>query len=530
MSLPSRCDVVVIGAGMGGLTSAALLAGAGLSVCVLEATSRPGGYLAGFRRGPFVFDTAIHWLNQCGPGGVVRKALDLIGPGAPEMAPLRRVRRYKGDSFDFLLSDQPDRLREDLTRRWPAEEAGLRAFFAAAKRLGEAFSRLCAYTRGPDTMSLWERCKLGMNMGRVTVPFWRHLGVGAEAGLRRFFRDEGLRGVFCAEEDILSCLVPIGWAYTGDYQLPPRGGSQQLPIWLAGRLEELGATVACRSRVTQVLLEDGRAAGVRLVRGREQVVHEVRARWVIAACDQELLYERLLPPGTVAPRLLERVRGAELYDSSVTVSLGLSIPPEELGFGEELVFLTRDGVARADHSSGDPHTAGISILAPSLRDPSLAPPGKGTLTAYVPARLEWGERWHTGPDLERGQAYKDFKRRYADVLLDRIEAALAPDLRRHIELCEVATPVTHLRYTGNRGGTIMAQRPTRANMRAKVAHYRTPVPGLLLGGHWAEYGGGVPVAVRAGINSALLVLREQRAEAFERLSAALDAPQAVAAG
>ncbi|PWT71038.1 MAG: NAD(P)/FAD-dependent oxidoreductase, partial [Bacteroidetes bacterium] len=63
-------DVVVIGAGVGGLTAGALLSKAGFTVCVLERETRLGGYLAGFRRGNFRFDTAIHWLNQCGPEGL----------------------------------------------------------------------------------------------------------------------------------------------------------------------------------------------------------------------------------------------------------------------------------------------------------------------------------------------------------------------------------------------------------------------------------------------------------------------------
>ena len=63
--IPPSCDVAIIGGGVGGLTAAALLSQAGLSVVVLERESRPGGYLAGFHRKAFVFDSAIHWLNQC---------------------------------------------------------------------------------------------------------------------------------------------------------------------------------------------------------------------------------------------------------------------------------------------------------------------------------------------------------------------------------------------------------------------------------------------------------------------------------
>ena len=109
-----------------------------------------------------------------------------------------------------------------------------------------------------------------------------------------------------------------------------------------------------------------------------------------------------------------------------------------------------------------------------------------------------------------------------DVLLDRVEETVIPGLREHIEVKDIATPVTHQRYTGNRGGTLMAARPTGANMRAKVAQYRTPVKNLTLAGHWAEYGGGVPLAVRAGANSALLVLREEDAGEFERLRRIVD--------
>ena len=76
-------DVIVIGAGVGGLTAAALLSKAGLSVCVLEKEPHVGGYLAGFKRKHFIFDTAIHWLNQYGPDGIVDKLFSVIGADHP---------------------------------------------------------------------------------------------------------------------------------------------------------------------------------------------------------------------------------------------------------------------------------------------------------------------------------------------------------------------------------------------------------------------------------------------------------------
>jgi phytoene dehydrogenase-like protein len=168
---------------MGGLTAGALLAKAGLDVCVLEMCSRPGGYLAGFRRGHFVFDTAIHWLNQCGPDGSVRRLLDLIGPGAPETPPLERIRRYKGDTFDYVLTSDPDLLRDALIRDFPAEAAGILRFFSEAKTVGEAFSKLCQKVRIPQTMSIVEKSKLGIEMLLISRTFWKYLSVAAEKGL-----------------------------------------------------------------------------------------------------------------------------------------------------------------------------------------------------------------------------------------------------------------------------------------------------------------------------------------------------------
>jgi prolycopene isomerase len=502
---------------MGGLTAGATLAKAGLDVCVLERDSRPGGYLAGFRRKGFKFDTAIHWLNQCGPEGLVRRVFDYLGPGAPRTEPLRLIRRYKSASFDYLLTDHPDDLRDAFVRDFPTDSGGIHAFFDLARRLGEAIVRVGRNCRTPETMGPFEKARRGLK-GAIDGMLFLRNSKPTKRSLPKFFQSEGLRNVFCSEENLLSCLVPIGWAYVGDFQQPPEGGSVAFPEWLTGLVEASNGTVAYRNAVAEVLLDGGRVRGVKLEGG-----DEIACKYVIAACDLHALYERMLPQGAIEARHLRRIEEADLYDSSVTLSLCLDAPAEELGFGEELVYLTRDGLTREEHIAHDPHKVGLSILAPSLRDPTLAPEGKGTLTVYAPARLDDGDTWRTGPDLERGEAYRKYKREYAEVLIDRVASAMSPGLADHIELCDVATPVTHYRYTGNRGGSIMAAKATGKNIRRRVARYRTPIENLYLGGHWAEYGGGVPVAVRAGVNSALLVLRAERPRAFDEVKTLLDA-------
>jgi phytoene dehydrogenase-like protein len=515
--VPDQVDVAIIGGGMGGLTAGALLSKAGLSVCVIEPELRPGGYLAGFKRRKFLFDSAIHWLNQCGPGGFVHKVFGHIGEDHPTCKPLHRIRRIRSGEMDYLLTDQPDHLREQLCRDFPGSSKGLHAMFDQARLIGDRMARYAEFNRAFETRNLFGKAIAGMRLGWWGLPFARIYKKSAVEGLTGFGLEPDLLKLWCSEIDILSVLVPLGWAYFGDYQAPPEGGSMAFPRWLVEQIEARGGHVVLRRRVEEILLKDGIATGVRT--NKDEVVN---ARYVLAACDLETVYEKMLPAGTVPQPLLDKLRKADLYPSSVTVSLGLDCPVEQLGFNEEMVFLTDEGHDRLAYSEGDPTISGLSVLAPTHRDPTMAPEGKGTLTIYCSASMK--QDWKLGPDNKRTPEYKAVKKAYADVLIDRVQSKLAPKLREHIELVDVATPITHWRYTQNKGGSIMAAKPNKANIQAKVAHYKTAVPNLFLSGHWAEYGGGVPIAVKAAANASLLVLKAEKHPGFAELARVMDNP------
>jgi len=518
--LPESCDVVVIGAGAGGLTTAALLSHAGLNTVVLESDTQAGGYLAGFQRRGFSFNTSIEWLNQCGPGGFVYQLFHSLGTPPPECPQMQRIRRFKSDSYDYLLTANPDELRDCLLRDFPSDGVGIRAFFRDAKKLGHRLAILDRNIMGPDTLTLWEKIQRNLRGFIWALPVLRYVLTPVDRGLRRYFGMSGAEQVFGSHQTLMSVMVSVGWAYAGNFQSCPRGGSQSLARWLSERIAATGSRVVLNTKVVRVLLdEQGAACGVTLADGRA-----IRARYVVAACDIRHLYERMLPVGAVPPRLLKALREAEIYHSCFSIFLGIDCDPASLGFGGEAVNLTRTGLNRAEHSGGDPHKTIITVLSPSVLDPTLAPPGKGTLIIHCPAYLNYQEQWRTGEGLNRGEAYQAAKEEFAKILLDRLEASCVPGLRQHIEVMEIATPVTYLRYTGNSMGSISGVKPTVRNVRAGVAHYQTPVRRLLLGGHCGEYGGGVPMAVRAAANASLIVLKEMNPEGYRRLKAVVNDP------
>lgn len=517
-------DVIVIGAGIGGLTAAALLSKAGLSVCVLEKEPRVGGYLAGFNRKNFVFDTAIHWLNQYGPGGILDKLFKAIGRDHPKAIEQQRIRRYKGNAFDYLLTNQPDEMRDQLIRDFPAEKKGIERLFYKARQIGRSFKNYNRIFRSEETMTIFQKLKNKIRLLEFVIPFIPYIRFSGEKGLKkglnRFFKDPRLHQIFSGEQELLGCMIPLSWSYYGDFQSPPKGGSQVIPQWLRYVIGYYHNPVRLLCEVKEIYVANGRSTGLAFEhRGKR---YSLSSKYIIAACDIETLYEKMLPPDAIPAGLKKKLKNADLYSSSITVSLALDCTAESLGFNEELIHLVDENQRFEDQSGGDPQRSEISILAPSMRDKSLAPENHGTLTLYMPAFMDYKDEWGTKPGLngkrERGEEYRQLKKEVAEILIARVEEKLAPGLRDHILFYEVATPVTHWRYTGNKNGTMMGARPGRKNMKNKISHYRTPVKNLILGGHWAELGGGVPIAAKAGANASLLVLKKENARAFQLLA------------
>ena len=306
--------------------------------------------------------------------------------------------------------------------------------------------------------------------------------------------------------------------------MPPDGGSQSFPEWLMYVTEKMGGDIFFKSKAKEVIVENNKVKGVRF--DHRGTLHTISSKYVVAACDAETLFEKMLPQKSVPLKMKERLKGAPLYASAITIALGIDCPSEDLGLNEEIVFLADPGVSRFDLGQGDPHLSGIHVLASTVRDKSLSLPEHGTITLFIPAWMDnnnyWGCEIDENGNYIRGEKYNALKEDYANILIDRVEKSLVPNLRKHILYCDVATPITHYRYTGNKNGTMMAQKPGKENYQGKVASYITPVDNLFLSGHWADLGGGIPIAIKSSINTTLLVLQKEDKKKFELFARYMD--------
>jgi len=521
-------DVVIIGAGISGLTSSALFSKSGISSCVLEMHYTAGGYLQGFERKGFKFDTAIHWLNDCGTNGFVTKTFKIIGNDYPKVQIQKNIRRFVNDDIDYLITNNPDKFKEELISKFPEDKKGIKKFFEDAKKISKSFDIYIDLNRSLETRTIFSKAMYGIKLLRFALAFIPHIKYkgkkGLLKGLNKYSKNPEFHKIFSSENEILSCIVPIAWAYSNNFQNPPKGGSKEFTDWLSYASKKMDGEIFFNSKVIEIITKNKKVKGVKYINKDE--IHEINCKYIVAACDLESIYTKMLNKNIISPKKIDALKNAEIYSSSVTISIALDCPAEQLNMGEESIYLFDNKHNTDILSNGNPHESGIHILSPSVRDNSLAPEGKGIITLFIPAWIKNNNYWNCKKDKNgnfiRGNEYKKLKKEYAEILINRVQEKVIPNLKEHIIFYDVATPITYLRYTNNKNGTMMGQRPGKANMQNKVASYKTPIKNLLISGHWADLGGGVPIAVKTALNTSLIILQKENKNIFRLFAEYID--------
>ena len=141
-----------------------------------------------------------------------------------------------------------------------------------AKKLGKSFNEFSKIFRTEESMTAVERMKNKLPLLKFAMPFIPYISYtgekGLKKGLNKFFKDEKLHKIFTGETELLSCLVPIGWAYYGDFQSPPVGGGQVLPEWMEHVVKYYGNDIIYKAAVSEVVVENNTAKGCLLYTSR----------------------------------------------------------------------------------------------------------------------------------------------------------------------------------------------------------------------------------------------------------------------
>ncbi|MGH9363413.1 MAG: phytoene desaturase family protein, partial [Thermoanaerobaculia bacterium] len=361
----ARYDAVVVGAGIGGLIAANLLARGGMKVLLVEQHYMVGGFCSTFRRGGFTFDAATHFYPLLGnPDTLTGRLLAELGvtTGWVKMDPVDVF--HFPDGSRFAVPADFDVYLARLKQAFPHQAAALDSFFAAAREA--YFAGLLHYFRGVPANRV------------VRLAAYRDLTV-MEA-LDRWFDDPKLKLLLTADcphwgsppertSFVFDAMLRLSY-FLGNYY--PRGGSQVFADELALRFEEAGGHLLMSTLARRIVVEDGAVAGVELetLRGPGCGHTAVRTETVVSNADLLLTLERLVGAEHLPAGYLERLHALRPTYPCWLTHIGLQgVSAETLADIQGYHWL-----------GWDPRRVGrdalcFKLFVPTLYDPELAPPG-----------------------------------------------------------------------------------------------------------------------------------------------------------
>ena len=505
-------DAIIIGSGIGSLTTAGLLArAAGARILILEQHTTPGGLTHSFRRLGATWDVGVHYVGDMEPGSRPRQLMDYLTAGALtwNRMPAGYDRFYlPGHGLDVTIPAGADEYQRLLTSLFPHEKKAIRRYCRDVKRayswMSLHYAREMVPPRAAPAVRLTQRALAGHALERT-----QHY-------MERRFRDPALRalltthwgdyGVEPARSAFVAHAMIVGHYMNGAWF--PSGGSAQIARMIEKGIVGAGGRILLAHEVDQILVEDGAAVGVRVTdhSGAEPLTYEERAPLIISGIGARETYQRLLPTtgptGGLTARVRERITGLGHGGSAVTVYLTLDHYPQ--GVTGANVWINADtGLAdparmTAGLLDGHPCSAFISFPAIKSGEPHAT---AESISFVTPDAFE---RWAGTQPKQRGRDYEALTSSMARALIDLAESAV-PGLKDAVRYVEVGTPLTVEHYTSHEGGCFYGLPLTPERFHADLGTPSTPITNLILTGQDAGMPGIVGAAM-AGLSAACKAL------------------------
>jgi all-trans-retinol 13,14-reductase len=479
-------DVIIVGSGIGGLTSGALLAREGLRVTIFEQHSIPGGYCSSFYRKGFTFNTGVEAVSGLWENGPVHYLLEDLGLKQEDLF-IRNTSRsiFKGRNID--APPNLDGFIALLQGMFPKESQGVDGFFNVAKKAYEETYREANIYGTPLPAELIAKVfgpKVLLDYPREHPHFYGWINKTYQQALDEHIRNEDLKTLLSAligyvgtEPDktpATSALTAvISYYLHGGYF--PKGGALRFAKVLEKYIEDHGGRVMLRHGVDRILVAPDSESNSWSKRGKFKVkgVHAggefYASPIVIANVNAKTTFLELIGEEYLDASFAGYIKGLAMSPSVFMVFLGVNM---DLSNYPVLIHNLDEG---------------YGIVIGSNADPSLAPPGKASVTLLT------GARYRDFPPRGTSE-YLAKKQLLADALIQKVEK-LIPGLAEHIIVCETSSPRTLEFYTRMPEGAIYAFDQSKDTKRP---FFKSPIRGLYLAGASTFPGGGIEAVIISG--------------------------------
>lgn len=493
-ALQSAYDVVVVGAGIGGLTSGALLAKEGKRVLVVEQEEHPGGFAREFRYGPYNINPAMHSIMGCNSTsslgqGVIDAVLNHLGVrNRCEFVAVDPFYRAQFPGFQMDVPTGRDAYLEAYQRHFPDEVEGLRDLVDLCSMIFREFMQL------PSVMRLHDWVLMPFRFPKLF--YYANATLGSV--MDRYLSDSQMKSIYAILYPYLALpparLSFILWAIMMASAIEQgafycRGGFQNFADALAEGITVHGGELILKARVSKIRAAGGRVQGIVLENGQE-----ITTPIVISNIDARTTFQNILEAEQVPQSYLRKLIKLEISSSVLCLYLATDLDVHSLGIPKVTLVSPWD-LEDAFAASIQGRVGGVAVHVPTVIDPTLAPPGENLVVLQALISTEAADLSHTGRD------------QFVESLLDQAETVL-PDLRKHITFVAGSSGKGQRDYHLHRLGPIYGWANPTKQAGPRRLPYKTPVSGLYFAGHWTQPGSGIWTVVLSGINAARYVLEK----------------------
>ena len=496
---PGKYDAIIVGSGLGGLSCAVAFARQGFKTLVLEQHDKPGGYATSFLRpGGFEFDVSLHSTSVGQRAGVFNLIPGLEEISDVEFVPHPYLYRAIFPEHDIRVPQRDLPAYIDLlVKQFPAEKDGINALFDDLNGLMRDFDRISAANG-----------KVDMSHFATDYPFLVRYSMSTWGSIvDAKLHDSKLKGIVSALwgyyglppsklASIYYAMPTMSYLRQGGYY--PRGRSQSISNAMVKYIEAHQGKVALSTRVTEILAKDDVAYGVKTADG-----HEHLGKVVVSNANAYDTFHTLMKADDHLAAYLGRMDKFSVSLSSFQIFLGLKRDLiHDLGLHDTEVFYYPGYDMEAAYKvllDADMTNPGFGVMLYDNLFPGYSPKGKNTVNLLVLQGYDYWKQYEADYWKGNKKAYRQEKERMADLVIRQAEKVLLPGLSKAIEVKEIGTPLTNIRYTGNYRGAIYGWDQTLDNSNPRRLPHATPVKNLYLAGAWTRPGHGYGAVISSGV-------------------------------
>ena len=487
--------VTIVGAGIAGLSIGCYLQMNGYDTRIFEAHDLPGGVCTSWQRKGYTIDNCIHWLVGSSISDkfyrLWNELVDMKGMKFVDSEEWIRVETPDGRSMSVFTDI--DRLEQEMLEKSPADEGLIRSFTGAARRF---VGFHLPVEKAPEVFGPLD----GLKMIFGLLPFMRQLKKWSSISIQQYadrcsdpLLKRTFESMFIPETNMLFLIMTIVWMYKKSAGFPI-GGSLEFARQIEKRYLELGGKISYKSRVARISVKNDVATGIVLDSGEEYT-----SDIVVSAADGHSTIFDMLEGKYMNAKIKGYYDSYETFPSYLLVSFGVArkfdeYPRTVVMFPEKQ--LTTDRISKYE---------GVLIRIFSF-DPTLAPEGKTVMTAWILTREHeyWDNLKKTTP-----KQYEAEKNRIAEEVLELMEKRFG-DIRSNVEMTDICTPATFMRYTSNWKGSFEGWLWTPEIGLGGMSKMLPRLENFYMAGHWVEPGGGLPTAMKSGRDLAQIICKKDK--------------------